>query len=168
MLKTIKMITVKTYLYPNIAEVQVFDPAIFTTRNRIVYSRPIKVYQGVDNPIQVTVRNQDQKNVNLTGYTMQASVQDPTNQVTIETYAVTFANTAIGNGNFTIDKSTINTLENRFYKLTFKTIKTSDSTEQPVYIDDNYGVPLDLEVLPAYWAETVSADSEVIIDGGTL
>jgi hypothetical protein len=162
------MITVKTYLYPNIAEVQVFDPAIFTKRNRIVYSRPIKVYQGVDNPIQVTVRNQDQKNVNLTGYTMQASIQDPTNQVTVETYAVSFANVAIGNGNFTIDKGTINTLENRFYKLTFKTVKTSDSTEQPVYIDDNYGVPLDLEVLPAYWAETISEDSEVIIDGGTL
>jgi len=133
-----------------------------------MYSRPIKVYQGIDNPIQVLVKNQDQKNVNLTGYTVQASIQDPTNQVTIETYAVTFANVAIGQGTFTLDKGTINTLENRFYKLTFKTIKTSDSTEQPVYIDDNYGVPLDLEILPAYWAEAVAQDSEVIIDGGTL
>ena len=144
------------------------DPSIFTTRNRQVYSRPIKVYQGIDNPVQVLVKNQDQKNVNLTGYTVQASIQDPTNQVTIETYAVTFANVAVGQGTFTLDKDTINTLENRFYKLTFKTIKTSDSTEQPVYIDDNYGVPLDLEILPAYWAEAVAQDSEVIIDGGTL
>jgi hypothetical protein len=162
------MITVKTYLYPNIAEVQVFDPAIFTKRNRIVYSRPIKVYQGVDNPIQVVVKNQDQKKMNLTGYTVQASIQDPINQVTVETYAVTFANIAIGQGTVTLDKGTINSLEQRFYKLTFKTIKTSDSTEQPVYIDDNYGVPLDLEILPAYWAEAASQDSEVIIDGGTL
>ena len=162
------MITVKAFIYPNTAEVQVFDPAIFTTRNRQVYSRPIKVYQGVDNPVQVVVKNQDQKNVNLTGYTVQASIQDPTNQVTIETYAVTFANVAVGQGTFTLDKDTINTLENRFYKLTFKTIKTSDSTEQPIYIDDNYGVPLDLEILPAYWAETVAQDTEVIIDGGTL
>ena len=162
------MITVKAFIYPNTAEVQVFDPAIFTTRNRQVYSRPIKVYQGIDNPVQVLVKNQDQKNVNLTGYTVQASIQDPTNQVTIETYAVTFANVAVGQGTFTIDRGTINTLENRFYKLTFKTIKTSDSTEQPVYIDDNYGVPLDLEILPAYWAEAVAQDSEVIIDGGTL
>ena len=162
------MITVKAFIYPNTAEVQVFDPAIFTTRNRQVYSRPIKVYQGIDNPVQVLVKNQDQKNVNLTGYTVQASIQDPTNQVTIETYAVTFANVAIGQGTFTLDKGTINTLENRFYKLTFKTIKTSDSTEQPIYIDDNYGVPLDLEILPAYWAETVAQDTEVIIDGGTL
>jgi hypothetical protein len=133
-----------------------------------VYSRPIKVYQGVDNPVQVIVKNQDQKRVNLTGYTMQASIQDPTNQVTVETYAVTFANIAIGQGTFTLDKGTINSLEQRFYKLTFKTIKTSDSTEQPIYIDDNYGVPLDLEILPAYWAETASENSEVIIDGGTL
>jgi hypothetical protein len=162
------MQTIKTYLYPNTAEVQIVDPSIFTTRNRQVYSRPIKVYQGIDNPVQVLVKNQDQKNVNLTGYTVQASIQDPTNQVTIETYAVTFANVAIGQGTFTLDRGTINTLENRFYKLTFKTIKTSDSTEQPVYIDDNYGVPLDLEVLPAYWAEAVAQDSEVIIDGGTL
>jgi len=162
------MITVKTYLYPNTAEVQVFDPAIFTTRNRVVYSRPIKVYQGIDNPVQVMVKNQDQKSVDLTGYVMQAQIQDPTNGVTVETYAVTFADIARELANFTIDKATLNTLENRFYKLTFKTIKSSDNTEQPVYIDDNYGVPLDLEVLPAYYADSASDASEVIFDGGVI
>jgi S-adenosylmethionine hydrolase len=162
------MITVKAYLYPNTAEVQVFDPTIFTTRNRIVYSRPIKVYQGIDNPVQVIVRNQDQKGVNLTGYIMQAAIQDPTNGVTVETYAVTFADITKGLANFTIDKATINNLEQRFYKLTFKTIKQDDNTEQPIYIDDNYGVPLDLEVLPAYYADTASDTSEVIFDGGVI
>lgn len=162
------MITVKTYLYPNLVEVQVFDPEIFTTRNRVVYSRPIKVYQGIDNPIQVVVKNQDQKGVNLTGYIMQAQIQDPTNGVTVETYAVTFADITKGLANFTLDRSTINALEQRFYKLTFKTIKTSDNTEQPIYIDDNYGVPLDLQVLPAYYADSASDDSEVIFDGGVI
>ena len=162
------MITVKAYLYPNIAEVQIMDPAIFTTRNRQVYSRPIKVYQGIDNPIQVIVRNQDQKSIDLTGYIMQAEIQDPTNGVTVESYAVTFADITKGLANFTIDKATINALEQRFYKLTFKTIKQSDNTEQPIYIDDNYGVPLDLEVLPAYYAETVSEETEVIFDGGII
>ena len=74
------MITVKAYLYPNIVEVQVFDPSIFTTRNRVVYSRPIKVYQGIDNPVQVITRNQDQKAVNVTGYAVQLDIQDPLNQ----------------------------------------------------------------------------------------
>lgn len=162
------MITVKTYLYPNTAEVQVFDPTIFTTRNRQVYSRPIKVYQGIDNPVQVLVKNQDQKAVDLTGYIMQAQIQDPTNGVTVETYAVIFADITKGLANFTIDRSTINNLEQRFYKLTFKTIKELDNTEQPIYIDDNYGVPLDLEVLPAYYADTASDDTEVIFDGGVI
>lgn len=162
------MITIKAYLYPNTAEVQVFDPAVFTTRNRQVYSRPIKVYQGIDNPIQVIVRNQDQKTVDLSGYTVQAQIQDPTNQVTINTYAVTFANVHTGQGNFVLDRGTVNTLQNRFYKLTLKTIKSVDNTETPVYIDDNYGVPLDLEVLPAYWSDSASEDTQVVFDGGTV
>jgi hypothetical protein len=90
------MQTIKTYLYPNTAEVQVFDPTIFTTRNRQVYSRPITVYQGIDNPIQVIVKNQDQKTVNLNGYAVQADIQDPTNQVTVASYAVTWANISLG------------------------------------------------------------------------
>jgi hypothetical protein len=164
------MITVKAYLYPNTAEVQVFDPSIFTTRNRVVYSRTIKVYQGIDNPIQVIVRNQDQKSVNLTGYSVQADIQDPTNQVTVESYAVTFANIATGLGTFTIASEVVNSLEQRFYKLTFRTILTADSSERPLYIDDNYGVPLDLQVLPAYYATTEAAagTDETIVDGGLL
>jgi hypothetical protein len=150
------MITVKTYLYPNTAEVQVFDPTIFTTRNRQVYSRPIKVYQGIDNPVQVVVKNQDQKSVNLTGSSLTAQIQDPTNQTTINSYPVTWANIQLGQGNFTLDRATIDSLENRFYKLTFSTSKTTGNVTHvtPVYIDDNYGVPLDLEVLPAYYSTT--------------
>lgn len=162
------MITIKAYLYPNSVEVQIWDPTIFTTRNRVVYSRPIKVYQGIDNPVQVVTKNQDQKSVDLTGYIMQAAIQDPTNGITVETYAVTFADIAKGLGHFVIDRATINTLEQRFYKLTFKTIKHSDNSEQPIYIDDNYGVPLDLQILPAYYADKAADTSEVIFDGGVI
>lgn len=149
------MITVKAYLYPNTAEVQVFDPTIFTTRNRQVYSRPIKVYQGIDNPIQVIVKNQDQKKVNLTGSTVTASIQDPTNQVNIKSYAVDFSanvggNIQLGQGTFTFDANTINALEQRFYKLTFSA--NTSGNVKPIYIDDNYGVPLDLEILPAFYS----------------
>lgn len=164
------MQTIKTYLYPNTVEVQILDTTIFTTRNRIVYSRPVKVYQGIDNPIQVIVRNQDQKKVDLTGYSLQADIQDPTNQVTVNSFAVTFANIALGQGTFTIDKDTVGSLEQRFYKLTFKTIQSSDNAERPVYIDDNYGVPLDLQVLPAYYSITEPSPGvdNSVIDGGDI
>lgn len=163
------MIFVKAYIYPNVVELQVIDPTIFTTRNRTVYSRPIKVYQGVDNPIQVKVMNQDQKPVNLTGLTLQAAIQDPTNQVTIKTFAVTWADITKGLGNCILDKLTVNSMENRFYKLTFSTTNTNTNTTSPIYIDDNYGVPLDLEVLPAYYAGDINTDTNyVTVDGGTI
>ena len=164
------MIVVKAYVYPNTAEVQIFDTSIFTVRNRVVYSRPIKVYQGIDNPIQVIIRNQDQKSVDLTGYTVDAQIQDPVNQTTITTYAVTFADITNGMGTFTVDANTLNTLENRLYKITFKTTNTGTSKEAPLYIDDNYGAPLDLEVLPGYYSNYTPAPefNYDVIDGGTL
>ncbi len=165
------MQTIKTYLYDQNVEVQILDTTIFTVRNRIVYSQPIKVYQGIDNPVQVIVKNQDQKKVNLTGYAMQADIQDPTNQVTVASYAVTWGNIMLGQGQVTFDRETINSLEQRFYKLTFKTIKTSDDSEKPVYVDDNHGVPLDLQVLPGYINTTPSppvVPEEITVDGGTI
>jgi len=159
---------IQCYLYANLVEVQIWDSTIFSPRNRIVYSRPIKVYQGIDNPMQVVIRNQDQKLVNLSGYVVMAAIQDPLNGVTVESYAVSFTDITKGLGNFTLDRSTINTLQQRYYKLTFKTIKQSDNTEQPLYIDDNYSVPLDLEILPAYYADAASDTTEVIFDGGVM
>jgi hypothetical protein len=132
-----------------------------------VYQRPIKVYQGIDNPVVVEFKNQDQKLVDLTGYTVQAAIQDPVNEDTVNTYAVTFANIANGRGAFTFDSVTVSNLEQRFYKLTFKTNKTLDNTERPLYADDDYGVPIDLEVLPAYYnAEPFAAN--ITYDGGTI
>ena len=165
------MQTIKAYLYPNTLEVQILDTRIYGARNRIVYSRPIKVYQGIDNPIQIIVRNQDQVAVNLTGYAVQVDIQDPTNQQTIESYAVNFTDITKGQGNIVIDKATLDNLEQRFYKLTVKTVKHSDNSEAPVYIDDNFGVPLDLQVLPAYWANMSTGtplDNDIVVDGGTL
>jgi hypothetical protein len=169
------MQTIKLYLVDQIAEVQIMDPAIFTVRNRTVYSRPIKVYQGVDNPIQVVVKNQDQKKVNLTGSSVLASIQDPVNLLTVKSYAVNFnanvgGNIQLGQGTFTFDANTINGLEQRFYKLAFSSTVTSTDITRPMYIDDNYGVPLDLEILPAYYAHstTPATTDTYTLDGGSL
>ena len=164
------MQTIKAYLYDQIVEVQILDTTIFTVRNRKVYSQPVKVYQGIDNPIQVVVKNQDQKAVNLTGYVVQADIQDPINQVTVKSYAVTWANIQLGQGQIIIDSETVSSLEQRFYKLTFRTINVSDNSMKPVYVDDNYRVPLDIQVLPAYYENTIGVPNtdEYTLDGGTL
>ena len=164
------MQAIQTYLYSNKIVVQILDTTIFKVRNRQVYSRPIKIYQGIDNPIQVVIKNQDQKSVNFTGYIMQADIQDPVNKVTSCSFPVIMSNISLGQGSFIIGGEIVNSLEQRFYKLTFKTIRVSDNAESPAYIDDNYGVPLDLEVLPAYYETTTIPPAliENVIDAGTI
>lgn len=161
---------IQAYLYSNIVEVQIWDPTIFTPRNRVVYSRPITVYQGIDNPLQIVIRNQDQKLVNMTGYTVQIAIEDPVNEVTAYTFAVSFTDITKGLGTVTLDTATVNSLDQRIYKLTLKKILTADSSESPLYIDDNFSVPLDLEVKPAYYSTTEPAPAlnEVVIDSGLL
>jgi len=164
------MQTIKAYLYDQKVEVQILDTAIFTVRNRQVYSRPIKVYQGIDNPIQVVIKNQDQKKVDLSGYAVELQIQDPVNKVTVQTFPVTWVDITKGLGTVVLDKTTIDSLEQRFYKLTTKTINQDTLDEAPMYVDDNYGVPLDLEVLPAYYSDMAAPVllGETVIDGGTI
>lgn len=145
------MQTIKTYLYSNILEVQVLDPSIFTVRNRIVYSRTIKIYQGIDNPLQVVVKNQDQKAVDTTGYLVQVDIQDPSIQGSVESISVTMVTPTKGQGTVLITRDVVNSLDQRIYKLNVKLIKISTNAEQPLYIDDNYGALIDLEVLPGWY-----------------
>lgn len=147
------MQAVKTYLYPNLVEVQIMDPSIYNLRKRTVYSRTIKIYRGVDNPIQIVVNNQDNKPVPLTGVLVRVDIQDPLNEVSVYNTTVTITNADQGLGIFTLDKSLVDSLDQRRYKLTFKTTNIENSAEQPMYVDENYGVPVELEVLPAYYPD---------------
>ena len=164
------MQTIDVFWYKNILEVQVQDPAIFTTRNRIVYSRPIKIYQGIDNPIHIVAKNQDQKSVDLTGYTMEIAIQDLVNELTVSVFAVSAFTWTKGLGQFTIPVETVNALDQEFYWLTARLVNTATNMLQPLYIDDNHEVRLTLQVLPAYY-QSVSQDLELndgIIDEGVI
>jgi len=147
------MQAVKTYLYPNRIEVQILDTSIYHLRKRTVYSRTIKIYKGVDNPIQIVVNNQDNKPVPLTDLSVRVDVQDPLNEVSVYNTTVNITDSSKGLGIFTLDKSLVDRLDQRRYKLTFRTTNLSNSAEQPMYSDDNYGVPVELEVLPAYYPD---------------
>ena len=146
------MQTLKSYLYPTILEVQIPDPTIFTVRKRTVYSHPIKVYQGANNPIQIVLSNQDNKPVDMTGYSVQVHLQDPISQLTVANFIVTFVDITKGKGQIIINRTTVDDLEQRLYKLAVKLIRLEDSAELPAYVDANYGVPIDLEVLPGYYS----------------
>ena len=160
---------IQAYLYSNIVEVQIWDLAIFTPRNRVVYSRPLKVYQGIDNPMQVVIRNQDQKLVNITGYLVQIDIQDPLAQGSVESLAVNITDATKGLGTVLIPKTVVNSLDQRIYKLTIKLIEQATNLERPLYVDDNFTAPIDIEVLPG-WYESMplTLDSDEVLDAGTI
>ncbi len=164
------MTTIQTYLYTNRVEVQFWDPTIFTTRNREVYAKTVRIYQGVDNPLQFVARNQDQKPVNLTGLIVQASIQDPVNELTVAVIPVIMSNISLGRGSFTISSSLANSLTQRRYLLTFKTTNIITNREQPLYGDDNYTAPIQLMVEDAYYSTSLPpvSDGGILIDGGTI
>lgn len=164
------MQTIDVYWYKNILEVQVIDPTIFSTRNRIVYARNIKIYQGIDNPIHVVTKNQDQKAVDLTGYDLQVDIQDPESEVTVETFTVNFVTQNKGLGTFTIPASVVNGLDRRHYELTVKLINLGSADETPLYIDDNYSIRLPLQVLSGFYSNTPVGTSNIegVIDAGLL
>ncbi|CAB4133286.1 hypothetical protein UFOVP257_116 [uncultured Caudovirales phage] len=160
---------IQCYLYPNIIEIQLWDPTIFSPRNRVVYSRPIKVYQGIDNPMQLVIKNQDQKPVNVTGYLVQLDIQDPLAQGSVESLAITMVDTTKGLGKVTIPKEVVNSLDQRIYKLTIKLIDQATNIERPLFIDDNFTALLDLQVLPG-WYESMplTLNGDEVLDAGTI
>lgn len=164
------MQTLDVFIYKNILEVQVIDPAIYSVRNRIVYSRTIKVYQGIDNPIHVVAKNQDQKPVDLTGYDLQVDIQDPESEVTVETFTVNFITQDKGLGVFTFPASVVNGLDRRHYELTVKMINVASADETPLYIDDNYSLRVPIQVLPGFYSNTPvgTTNIEGVIDAGLL
>ena len=135
-----------------------------------MYSRPIKIYQGIDNPIHVVTKNQDQKSVDLTGYTIEIGIQDYENGLTVSVFAVSAFTWTQGLGQFTIPVDTVNLLDQRYYWLTARLVNTTTNALQPLYIDDNHEVRLTLQVLPAYY-QSIAQDLELndgIIDSGVI
>jgi len=166
------MQTIDLFWYKNILNVTAIDPTIFSVRNPVVYSRPIKIFQGIDNPIYVVTKNQDEKPVDLTGYTMEVDIQDYENQLTVETFAVSPYTWTKGLGQFIIPKSIVNNLDQEYYWLTTKLVNTGTSAQQPLYTNDNYEARLTLQVLPAFYNTSNQANviinTDGVLDAGTL
>lgn len=164
------MYEIQSYLYDNIILVQILDQATFLPpRNRTVYSRPIKVYQGIDNPLQIVVRDQQQKAASLSGYTMQMDIQDPFEKGAVESLAVTIDNAATGKCSVTIPKATTVALKQRMYYATLKLTNTTTNAERPLYMDDNFGAQLKIEVLPGWYeSDPLNFNGNAVIDSGQI
>lgn len=141
---------ITSYLYSNIFTVQILDYAnvAITTRNRVVYQRPIEIYRGADNPITIKFKNQDQKPANIAGASFSGYIVDYLKGNVVANVNVTISNVSTATASCMLTSDFLNTLPQNRYKLAF--LKYDGTYETPTYSDDNFGVYAELRINPGF------------------
>lgn len=141
---------ISAFVYPNRVEIQADTDPLLTTRNRIVYARTIKIHRGIDNTILFTVKNSDQKPVNLTGHTAYFNIisDDSINALLLEVTG-TIQDATKGIFKVVIDSEKVDLLEQELYNYAIKLVN-SINEEILVYSDDFFQVRGQIQVLDGY------------------
>lgn len=116
------------YIIPNKVTIQLVTDASIDRKWRMNYSTPVKIYQGTDNTIKFIFKNNDQKPVNITGFTVTLHIIDdftgyPTNsqgsnpQVSIALPG-TIVNGPSGIATVLVPASVLVDLDNNYYNYT--------------------------------------------------
>lgn len=138
--------TINSYLYDNKILVQVLDedPQL-KTRHRIVYSRTLKIYKNVDNPVTINFRNNDQKPANLAARTFTFSITDPASNTAVWTSSVNVVDAELSVGTVIIDQANVAALTQELYN--YSVTYDYGNLKLAAYTDDNWGAIGQLQVL---------------------
>lgn len=128
------------YLYPNrITVVSNLDNNLANTEYRIVYQRTVKIYKGIDNVIEIEVKNNDQKRIELGNNQLKLVLMDqsrnPINTYTAESLE---DSTIVGLAKLIIPAADLANLDPQFLKF----IIYQDQQIGPnvlTYTDSQYG-----------------------------
>lgn len=173
------MQTVQVYLYSNVVRAQIIGEPGSIIKDRYVYSRTVKLHRNADNKIKIVCRDANQKpiDIDLSGFMLKVDIVDRDQGTVVQRFDPVDITGSKNNVAIIVLPTTfVNSLGSRHYYLTVKKVNASlmsvtDLDEEPVYIDDNYGVQLPIEVLPGYGAAPTRppiTDPDDIVDGGSL
>lgn len=145
---------ISSYLYSNriqlIANVTVLDAA-YPVEWKIVYQRPVKIYKGVDNVIELEVKNVDQKRIDIYGKVIKFVVMDQADKE-VNTYTATVlddgSTTPVLNGiaRVTIAEADLANIDPQYLKFSVYMLN-NDNTKTLLYGDTSFGARGTLEVL---------------------
>jgi len=111
-----------------------------------VYNRTVKLFRGVDNRIDIQVRNADEKALNITGSNISFSLIRHGNQSLVFTKSCTPIDITKGRFYVTITEQELYDINNGFYQYSVYQL-TSTGTKIPLYIDSQYGAVANIEVV---------------------
>lgn len=143
------------YLYTN--KLDVFTSPADTwslERYRKVYNRNLKIYRGVDNRIDIQVRNPDQKTSNITGSTLVFNLISKETKNLVLQKDFTAMDLTTGKVTITLTDSELLDIDNGFYNYSIlKEVRNDISTTEykltskiPLYVDSQYGTTGTLEI----------------------
>ena len=144
------------YLYPN--KIDVFTNALAswqTERYRRVYNRNLKVFRGVDNRIDLQVRNSDQKSADITGSVLVFNIVARESKDLVKKKDCVTVDAATGKVYVMFTEADLLNLENGFYNYSVtqevrESIPNTDAyrvtTRTPMFVDSQYGAVSTMEV----------------------
>ena len=145
-----RMQTLNIYSYFPVISVQFSGDPNIRTRNRQVYSPDIKLYKNTSNPVRLLLKNQDQKPINITDFSVVIDLCDAANNVVVNRYTATVVNAVKGICDIIIPAMDLNELEARYYYFTVRKKSLADEYDEPAFIDDNYSVKLTVELMDGF------------------
>ncbi len=143
------------YLYSNKLDVFTSPADTWSTeRYRKVYNRNLKIYRGVDNRIDIQVRNADQKASNITGSTLVFNLISKETKNLVLSKDFSAMDLATGKVTVILTDTELLDLDNGFYHYSIiKEVRSDiDSTDYkvtsklPLYVDSQYDTIGTLEI----------------------
>jgi len=145
------------YLVPNRITVTT-DMAGFTTEYRQVYQRTIKLYKGIDNTLEIEVRNSDQRRQDVATYSVIVQLFDAEHKVLVTTTGSPILSSP-GLMSVTIPASSIEYLDPQSLKFTAYLL---DGTSKKIlYSDSQFGLFGTVDILDGYNEKFRGTISEV-------
>jgi hypothetical protein len=136
---------IQSYLYPN-RIILLADLAGFNVENRVVYSRTVKIYNGIDNTIQFDIQNADQKRIDLaTLTTIEMNVMDSQgNSLPQSPYLIT-PTSVFGVGSTKIPEEDLADLDDQYLRYSITAVKNGEDIM--LYCDSQFGAVGTLELI---------------------
>jgi hypothetical protein len=149
-----EMQNIDAFYYPNNIDVQLNVNPALQLRNRVMYQRTVKLYQGIDNLVKFTFKNSDQKRVNVLGWDIYFNItDDEEGSVIVTKQAVVLGDPVQGEVTVTVTESDLMDLEYEYYAYSLSVRDPLTGFEQVVYTDDNYNARGKINVLSGHYPQ---------------
>ena len=112
-----------------------------------MYARPLKIYRGISNTVQLRLLNNDQKAVDITGKYFVLNIVDPSTHLVIKSKTGTISNATQGKVDFTLTSTDLSTTNAGRFIYSVHEEDIGGNRLSIIYSDDDYGADGQLTIL---------------------